>query len=378
MPKVSAVLITVVSVLLGIGLIVLASVSGVKGLTAFHDSQYFIKRQAIWLIFAIIAGIFTARFDYHWWRKWVIPFSLAVIFLLIIVLIPHIGRVVGGSRRWLRFGSVSFQPSEFGKFASIIALSAWIAHIDRRVARFKDGFLYPLIILGIFMSLIFLEPDYGTTILVGGVGMAVMFIGGTRITYLFWFGVLGGAAFTFAIAANPVRMKRVTAFLHPEIYPDIAYHLNQSKTSFMNGGIWGVGYGNSIQKQLYLPEAHTDFIFAILGEELGLIATVAVVILFSIILICGIIISIRSVDLFGRLLAFGITMLLTIQAALNIGVVTGCLPTKGIALPFISYGGSSLVISVAAIGVLLNIAKHNARGGDAHVVGVIKDRVNMV
>ena len=378
MPKVSAVLIMVVSILLGIGLVVLASVSGVRGLAVFNDPQYYLKRQLIWLVLAIIAGIFVAKVDYHLWQKWVIPISVVSIILLIIVLIPGIGTKIGGSRRWLRIGPLSFQPSELGKFAAIVVISTWLSEIGRRVARFPEGLLVPLAMLSVFILLIFAEPDYGTTMLTATVGMIIMFVGGTRVRYLVPTAVGGLAIVSIAIAHNQNRFDRIKAFMYPEANPDIAYHLAQSKISFMHGGVWGVGYGDSVQKQLFLPEAHTDFIFAILGEELGLIMSLIVVILFAAILVCGIIISRKAVDMFGMLLGFGITMLITVQAVINIGVVTGCLPTKGIALPFISYGGSSLIISVAAVCVLLNIARHTAKGGDQHSTHIIKDRAHRV
>lgn len=378
MPKVSAVLITVVSILLGIGLVVLASVSGVRGMAIHNDSQYFIKRQIVWLVMAVLAGVFTAKFDYHWWRKWVVPISLFSILLLVLVLIPGIGSKIGGSRRWLRLGPLSFQPSELGKLALVVAISTWISSIGRRIARFPEGLLIPSAMLGVFVLLIFAEPDYGTTVLTATVGMMLMYVGGTRLRYLIPTGALGLAVVSIAIAHNEVRLNRIRAFLYPDANPKVAYHLAQSKISFMHGGIWGVGYGNSVQKQLFLPEAHTDFIFAILGEELGLIVSLLVIVLFASILVCGIIISRRAVDMFGMLLGFGITLLVTLQAIINIGVVTGCLPTKGIALPFISYGGSSLIISVAAVCVLLNIASHTAKGGDKHSPSIIKDRAHRV
>ncbi len=378
MPKVSAVLIIVVSVLLGIGLIVLASASGVMGIQHHGDSQFFINRQIIWLLVAILAGIITAEFDYHWWQKWAVPISLFSRLLLVIVLIPGIGSKIGGSRRWLHLGSVSIQPSELGKFAVVISISSWIASIGRRVTRYPEGLAVPLGILGIFVLLIFAEPDYGTTILVATVGVIIMFVGGTLLSYLAPIVAVGFGVICFFISQNKLRLERVKAFIDPNASPDIAHQLNQSKISFMHGGVWGVGYGNSAQKQLFLPEAHTDFIFAILGEELGLIMSLIVVVLFIIILICGIIISIRAVDMFGRLLGFGVTFLVAMQAVINMGVVTGCLPTKGIALPLISYDGSSLIISVALVCVLLNISSHTLKGGDQHSPSVIKDRIHRV
>jgi cell division protein FtsW len=374
MGKNTRALVAVVLVLLAVGIVVLASVSAVKGSATFDDPHYFLKRQVAWLALAIIAGALAARFDYHWWQKSVLPLAGFAILLLVLVIIPGIGTIVGGGRRWLRLGPLSLQPSELAKFVSIVVLSVWMSKVGRRAAYFKEGLLFPIAILGLFCGLMMLEPDFGTTILTGSVGMAIMFAGGTRISHLVTTGMLGLSAFMLAVMRDPVRLGRILAFIMPEKYPATAYHLAQSKLAFIRGGLSGVGLGNSIQKQFYLPEAHTDFILAIVGEELGFIVTLLVVALFLAILICGMFVSIKALEPFGRLLAFGITFMLCLQAAINIGVVTGCLPTKGLPLPFISYGGSSLVVSVASLGVLLNIAHHTALGSSHQHNRLIKDR----
>jgi cell division protein FtsW len=359
MRKTSSTLIAIVVLLLALGIVMLASASSVRGLASVDDPHFFLKKQLVWLFLSLVLGAVIAFFDYHWWQKLALPLSIAAVFLLAVVLIPGIGTIAGGSRRWLYFGPLSLQPSEMGKFATIIGLVSWTIYVGRRIEEFKEGVLFPFAGLGVILLLMISEPDFGTTLLTGMVGMLILFVAGTRLRYLFGVGLLGGCGFMCAVMINPVRRDRVLAFLMPEKFPATAYHLAQSKIAFIKGGLFGVGLGNSMQKQFYLPEAHNDFILAIIGEELGFLGTVSVVMLFVGILVCGIIISMKAPDPLGRFLAFGMTMMITLQAAINMGVVTGCLPTKGLPLPFISYGGSSLMASVASVGVLVNIALHS-------------------
>lgn len=323
MRKTASTLIVIVLVLLSFGIVMLASTSNVKGTSTFGDPQYFVKRQLLWLFVALLIGAGAVRFDYHWWRKLAVPLVVFSVILLVLVLIHGIGRKVGGSYRWLSLGPMSLQPSELAKFSAIIGLSAWLSHVGRRVPSFRDGILVPLAGLGVVLGLMILEPDFGTTLLTGLVGMMLLFAAGARVGYLVIAAALGGCAFFLAIMRDPVRLTRILAFLMPEKFPEAAHHLQQSKVAFISGGWLGVGLGNSIQKHRYLPEAHTDFIFAIVGEELGFIATCLVVALFIGILVCGMIISFKAPDPFGRLLAFGMTMLISLQAVINIGVVTG-------------------------------------------------------
>lgn len=333
----------------------LASSSTVRAMAVENDPLHFIKRQACWIVLAVIAACVFIRIDYHWYRRAVFPIGIAALVLLALVLIPGIGVEVHGSRRWLGVGLGRIQPSEFAKIAMVIVLAAWMSRVERRATHFRDGLIFPICGLGLIAALIMCEPDFGTTLLVGFVGMMLMFVAGTRLSYLAVTVALGASAFAVAIMDDPIRRTRILAFLFPDKYPESAYHLKQSIVAFIGGGFSGVGIGNSIQKHLYLPEPHTDFIFAIIAEERGLIFTTLILLLFLVILYCGVKICRLAPETFGRLLAFGLTMCVVTQAAINIGVVTGCLPTKGIALPFISYGGSSLLASVIGMAMLANI-----------------------
>lgn len=354
----------IVATLLGIGLVMLASASGVRAETLYSEPYFFIKRQFMWLGVALCAGFVLIRVDYHLYYKLAIPFALLSLTLLALVFVPGVGVKVGGSHRWLSLGPLRMQPSEFAKLAMVIAMAAWMSRYERRATEKMIGLIWPGGGLAVCLVFLIAEPDFGTTLLVGMVGMMLMFAGGTRLSHLAIAGGLGAAAFTAAIMQDPVRLVRILAFLFPEKYPDSAYHLMQSKLAFIRGGVSGVGIGNSIQKHFYLPEAHTDFILAIIGEEQGLLLTGFVLLMFVGILLCGLKICVSAPETFGRLLAFGLTMLVVTQAAINIGVVTGCLPTKGLPLPFISYGGTSLLVSVMGMAVLANIGMQGVERRD--------------
>lgn len=374
MRRTSSTLVTTVVILLALGIVMLASASSVKGMASVHDPHFFLKKQLVWLFLSLVVGGVVVLFDYHWWQKLAFPLLGVSVFLLVVTLIPGLGTEAGGSRRWLHLGPLSFQPSELGKFATIVGLASWTVRIGRRIENFKEGILFPMAGLSLVLLLMILEPDFGTTLLTGMVGMLMLFAAGARVGYLSAIGLLGGSGFIGAIMMDPVRRGRVLAFLMPEKFPATAYHLAQSKIAFIKGGWLGVGLGNSMQKQFYLPEAHNDFILAIIGEELGFVGTLSVVILFAGILTCGIIISTKAPDPFGRFLAFGMTMMIALQAAINMGVVTGCLPTKGLPLPFISYGGTSLMAAVACAAVLVNIARHGERPHEDDHTRLIKDK----
>jgi len=352
----------------------LASTSSVRGVAIADDPHLFLRKQMAWLVIGLCLSVFLAKLDYHFLIKGAVPIYVFAALIMTLVLIPGIGTVVGGSRRWLRFAGMSFQPSEVGKFAVTIGLAWWLSRVGRKADSLKEGLVAPMCGLGLICGLAILEPDFGTTLLIGASGVAMMFVAGTRISHLAVTCTAGFALFCLAILKDPVRLGRIMAFVMPDKYPDKAYHLLQSKNAFISGGLFGVGLGNSIQKHLYLPEAHTDFILAIIGEELGFIATCGVVLLFLGIMVCGMLISFRALDREGKLLAFGMTFLLIMQATINVGVVTGCLPTKGLPLPFISYGGSSMLFSLACIGVLLNISAHCDEVIDEEHLKPIKNR----
>jgi cell division protein FtsW len=375
--KTSTILVLIVLCLMIFGIVMLASTSGIKGQSLYGDPHYFVKRQLLWGLIALIGGAIASRLDYRRWSFLAVPaFGLAII-LLALVFVPGIGVKIGGSRRWLHIPPLGFQPSEFAKFALILVISWWMAREQRRVPNFLQGALLPGLLLAVVTGLIFLEPDFGTTLLTATVGMIIMYAGGTRPGYLLLFAVGGLSLFSLAVMHDEVRLHRILAFLNPDKYSQTySFQLVSAINAFIAGGTSGVGLGQSMQKHYYLPEAHTDFIFAIIGEELGVFATAAIVILFGGLFFCGLKISSRAPDIFGRLLAFGITIMITLQAAINIGVVTGCLPTKGLPLPFISFGGSSLIMSMIEIGVLINIAQHEQVKTKVTDINIIKDRLH--
>ncbi|NKB24245.1 MAG: putative lipid II flippase FtsW [Kiritimatiellae bacterium] len=355
--KARSILVGIVLILITLGIVMLASTSAVQGQIRYDDPHYFLKHQLIWLALATLASVVVSRIDYSILRKLAVPLLIFSFVLLVLVLIPGVGHKVKGSSRWLKLGPLNFQPSELAKITTLIWLAGWMSHIRRKAQDFKKGLLIPLAGLGVTLILIFVEPDFGTTMLIAVVGMAIMFIGGTQIGYLFISALLGSICFIAAILESPERLRRIIAFLNPEKYAqNEAFQLLNAIKAFVIGGSKGVGLGQSMQKRFYLPEAHTDFIFAIIGEELGPIASMIVVALFLGFFICGLYISTHTSDLFARLLGMGITMIITFQAAINIGVVTGSLPTKGLALPFISFGGSSLVMTMVMVGILINIS----------------------
>ena len=360
--RASTILILTVAILVLFGLVMLESTGGPQGEKLFGNPNYFIQRQLAWLALGLVAAVFGARLDYHLWQKLAWPIFGVTLVLLVLVYVPHIGLNIKGSHRWLRLpAGLSFQPSELAKFAAINALAFWYGARRRKRGGFVGGILIPGLILGSMLGLILPEEDYGATFLIGLTGGLMMFMAGAPFLWLVFFGSIAGGLGGVLIWHNPERRGRFLAFLNPEQYMDSeAYQLMNALYAFVAGGVGGAKLGESVQKLSYLPEAHTDFIFAIIGEELGIGGTVGVVALFVVFLFCGLRISGSASDAGGRLIAFGITVLISLQAAINIGVVTGCLPTKGLPLPFISFGGTSLLVTLFMTGVLLNIARQGS------------------
>ncbi len=354
-------LIAAVLILMTVGVIMMFSASLVRGQSSYGTTEYFLFRQLIWLTLSLMAAIFCARIDLAFLRKVALPVAAICVISLILVRIPGIGHEINGSWRWLRLGPLTIQPSEFSKIGVILAAAWWISRRRRYMKTLQRGSLVPILGLGLFAGLLMVEPDFGTTMLIGMVVLTLLYIGGARPAHLISFTAAGAGAFGLLLLFNANRMRRIVAFLDPEKYSQAeAWQLVNALNAFASGGRWGTGLGNSIQKQFYLPEAHTDFIFPIIGEELGLVATFSVLLLFVVIFICGLRIADRAHDDFGRFTALGITLMITLQALINLAVVTGSVPTKGLALPFISYGGSSLLACSAMIGFLVNVA-HTAR-----------------
>ena len=352
-------LVLIVLVLSALGLVMLASTSSIQGATQYHDAYYFVKRQALGLAVAVVAGFLSSWIPYKHWRTLAVPLSVITVLLLLLVLIPKIGLTVKGSSRWLKVGPVNFQPSELAKLSVIVLMASWMAGRQRHAKNILFGLILPGGALAVFLGLIFEEPDFGTTVLLALVGGIMLFLGGSRVLHLLLTGGAGFVLFCLAVLHDPVRWKRIVSFLHPELYSqNESFQLTHALYAFVVGGGSGVGLGQGLQKHFYLPEAHTDFLFAIIGEELGLGATLGIVLLFLALFVCGVRISLRAPDQFGQLLGLGITMMLTLQAAINIAVVTGSMPTKGLPLPFMSFGSSSLLISMTMIGILANLAKY--------------------
>ncbi len=367
--------IAIVLILVTLGVLILASASSAK----YDDASYFVKRQLMWLALAFCAAAVTARLDYSLYKKLAVPLASVSVLLLLLVRIPGIGTMINGSWRWLRIGPITVQPSEIAKVGVIILFAWWIARNQRRIDELKRGIIIPFSMLAVFAFLLVIEPDFGTTLLVSSVAVSMMFLGGVSVAPLIITGLVGLLGVVILIFRTPERMGRILAFLDPQKYEqEEAWQLINSLRAFAGGEVGGVGFGNSMQKYHYLPEAHTDFIFPIIGEELGLIASLIVVVMYLLLFVFGLRIALNAKDDFGRLLAYGITLMVTIQALINFAVVTGCVPTKGLALPFISYGGSSLVICSGMIGILINVAHTGMKSPKKSSGNPFKDRARKV
>ncbi len=375
--KTASILIGIVLVLMTVGFVMLGSTSGVLARSDTVGVGHFVARQAVWIALALVAGAVAARLDYHAWQRLAVPFGLLALALLVMALVPGLGMRIKGSRRWLSFGLFHFQPSELAKIAIVVLLAWWMKRQGRRSGSLVHGLLIPGGILALFAGLILGGPDVGTTVLVMLVGGGVLLVGGARPLYLVVAGAGGFSLLTLAVLHDELRMRRILAFLEPEAYArDEAFQLINALYAFVVGGTWGAGFGQSLQKRYYLPEAHTDFIFAIVGEELGVFASLGVLVLFAGLFACGLVIAVRAPDPFGRLLAVGLTLMLGVQALMNIAVVTGSMPTTGIALPFMSYGGSSLIVSSVMVGMLVNISLHAGGMVRDEDTRAIKDRTH--
>lgn len=320
------------------------------------DVYFFVKRQGIWIVGGLVFCAIGALMDYHFWQKtWWIWFGLAFV-MLALCFIPHIGVLKNGSRRWIGVGSFQLQPSELGRVATVFFLAWWFSRYEKTSNHWLYGFIYPLLIVAPLVALIMREVDLGTTVLIGVTAFIVMFVAGTNPFLLGGISLVSFGGILSVAMLMPERMARLNAFLHPEKFPDGAGMQQLSALIALgSGGIEGFGLGNGLEKMSYLPYAHTDFIFPMIGEELGLRATLLVVFLFVVIVVCGMMIALHAKDRFGLLLACGIISLIGLQAAVNIGVTTSLLPNKGLPLPFISYGGSNLMACLFSVGILLNI-----------------------
>jgi cell division protein FtsW len=342
-----------------LGLIVLSSVGIAR---ADPERPYhFLGLQAATAAFSIGVMLPLVFFgvDYRKFRKrgWILLIALATLVALCLVLVPGIGKEVNGSYRWIPVGPINVQPSELAKIAFIYVLAAWYDPLGRRELRRFSNFLVVGVWTGCVAGTLLLEPDYGAAVLICVLFATLVLVAGTPPKFVLPFVAGGVVILSLLIWFDPVHRGRIVGFLYPEHYPAESYQQLQALASFRSGGLWGKGLWNSLQEYGHLPEAHTDSIIAIAAEELGLVATLGVVLLFCGILFCGMRIALAATDKFGRLMAVGLTVMLVAQAGVNLGVNTMCLPNKGMALPFISYGGTSLVASWFAVAILLNIGR---------------------
>lgn len=346
--------------LLAMGLLMVVSSSMVVSENSFHVPFHFVSHQLIYLTFGLMVGLICLRVNIETWHATSAYWLLLSIVLLIVVLIPGVGHHVNGSVRWIGFGPASLQVSEVAKFSVILYLSGYLVRREDEVRSQVTGFLKPMALLGFIAILLLLEPDFGATAVIMCTALGLMFLAGVR----FWQFLMLFSAVALALAglifAAPYRMARLTTFLHPWANQyDSGYQLTQSLIAFGRGGVFGVGLGNSIQKLFYLPEAHTDFLFAVLAEELGLLGGLAIIALFVILVGRAMQIGYRAYQqeqFVNSYLASGFGLWLGLQAVINIGVNTGILPTKGLTLPLMSYGGSSMVINCVVVAILLRIS----------------------
>lgn len=339
------------------GVVMVYSASSVMATKKMHDGFYFLKRQGIYAVLGFAVMALTMRIDYHFWRKAAVPVLLGCLVLLVLVLIPGIGGSAGGSSRWLRLPGFSFQPSEMAKIAFIMYMAYSLDKKQDKVRFFSSGFLPYMVVLAVMLLLLLKQPDLGSSLTLGAVAMVMLFAAGTRLSYILSMIMLALPFLYYAIMHVDYRRRRIMAFLNPWEDPmNTGFQIIQSWIAVGTGGIFGQGLGEGKQKLFYLPEAHTDFIFSVVGEELGFIGVMVIASMFFLLVHRGIRVALYAEDNFGRSLAFGISTLIGLEAFVNMAVVTGIFPTKGLALPFISYGGSSLIITLFAVGILLNIS----------------------
>jgi cell division protein FtsW len=347
--------------ILTIGMFVIASAGGPSGYAEFGDTYYFLKHQIIFgLLPGIAAMVFFSRLPYQWWRRWAWELLLISVVLLVLVFIPGISSEFGTSHSWISFGGIfSIQPSEIAKLTFLFYLAAWMERRGSGVRDVSTGLMPFLMILGLVMFLMLLQPDMGTMTVMIAMSLAVYFSAGASWHHLSIILSGGITLFCILIAVAPYRLERLTAFLNPDRDPlGIGYHISQSLLAIGSGGMFGLGYGHSIQKFQYLPEAVGDSIFAVVAEELGFVFTVPIIILFALLFFRGMKIAAGARDEFGKYIVIGVVSWITFQAVINIGSVLGVMPMTGVPLPLISYGGTSLAISMGAIGVVLNVSKY--------------------
>ncbi|MEA1960621.1 MAG: stage V sporulation protein E [Bacillota bacterium] len=345
--------------LVGLGLVMVFSSSAVTSNIRYEDAYYFFKKQLMWALISIIIMIVVMKINFFRLRSFAVPLMLVSLVCLILVVTP-VGIEVKGSSRWLGVGPFTFSPSELAKLAMVLFLAKSMENNIDKMHSFKEGVFPYLLMIAVVCGLIMLQPDLGTSVALAGTVFFMLMVSGARISHLSMLVASGFGAVVVAVLIAPYRMERVVAWLNPWKYAsDEGFQTIQSLYAIGSGGLFGMGLGRSRQKWFYLPEQHTDFIYAIIGEELGFIGAFLVIVLFLLFAWRGFKIAMNAPDNFSSLLAAGLTIMVVLQAGINIGVVSGALPVTGITLPFISYGGTSLLFTMAAVGLLLNISRYS-------------------
>ncbi len=354
-------LLAIVVLILAVGITMVTSAGYIIAMGKFGDGFYYTKKQSFAMLIGLGLMYLFSMVNPSFWKRAAGPMLVGGILLMVLVFIPGFGVEMGGSRRWIRlpFGFL-FQPSEFIKYALVIFMAQLLDKKGEDIRDFTHGFLPHVLVMGVVIFFILIQPDFGTSVIVATVGFLMLFVAGVRLRHLLACGVLCVPfLFYFAMSA-PYRFLRLKSFVDPWSDPlNSGFQIIQSLLAFGCGGLWGVGVGKGIQKLFYLPQPHTDFIFAVVGEEMGLFGALLLIILFYIIVCRGLTVAIRTTDNFQKYLAFGITTLIGFQAAVNIAVAMGILPTKGLPLPFVSLGGTSMVMNLAGLGLLMGITRRS-------------------
>ncbi|NIQ38588.1 MAG: putative lipid II flippase FtsW [Proteobacteria bacterium] len=344
-------------ILLAFGIVMVYSASAILAADKFSDSFYFLKKQALFAAGGTLLMAIAMKINYHLWQKLAYPILVVSLALLVLVLVA--GTKAGGSTRWLYIGSLSFQPSELSKLALVVFLSYFLAKKGEKIRTFQFGFLPTILISGIMILLVIHQPDFGVAMFLGIMVMIMLFVGGTRLSYILTLVLAAIPVVYYLIVKVPYRAQRIMSYLNPWRDPQgVSFQLVQSFVALGAGGVFGSGLGQGKQKLYFLPAPHTDFIYSVVGEETGFIGAVIILGLYLVFSVRGIRVSLGAPDEFGTFLGMGITSLISLQAIINMAVVLGLLPTKGLTLPLVSYGGTSLVVSLVSVGILLNISSY--------------------
>jgi cell division protein FtsW len=357
--KYDSLILTAVLMLAGIGIIMVYSAGSAIAIKDYGSEYFFLRKQFIFSLLGCIVMIICRNIPYQWLQRLVYPCLIISLIMLICIFFPGIGHKAGGAIRWIRVMGISFQPSEIARFTIILYLAYSLNKKKDRINQFAIGIVPHAIVIGIFLILIAMQPDFGSVVIIAAIAFLMMFVGGIPIKYLLSCVLVFIPTAYYLVIIAPYRLQRILTFLNPwQHRTEEGYQIIHSLMAFGSGGFWGTGLGKSYQKLFYLPEPHTDFIFSVIGEELGLIGVVVIMTLYALIIWRGFYISMMIDDLFGSCLALGFTMAVALQVSVNMSVTLGLLPTKGLTLPFLSYGGTSLLCHMAIMGILMNIGAH--------------------